>query len=393
MEEKKEEHKHGHHAAHKSQSKGFRLDVNSIILGLVALLVIIIAVNVIMSLNIGSYLKEKTKAAEEAARPAKIELAVIKNSKCTDCSDIAPFVDFVKSSKVEITSEKTLEFDSKEAKTLIAKYSIEKVPSIVITGEIDKAALEGFVKKDDALVLAETVPPYTSTKDGKTVGRVTLYYLYDPSCTKCNDLGVLISQISFSGIKIVKQINISISSSEGSALAQKYNLQFAPALVLSKDAKVYLAVSQGWSQIGTEEKDGSFVLRAVYPPFINLTTKETRGIVDAVYLADKGCADCYNVSVHKDILTSPQSFAMVFGKEEKIDISDAKGKELIARYNITQVPTIILSKDASVYPSSDGLKQFFSVEKDGVFVFRAPSVLGNYRDLATNQIVRPQAQQ
>ena len=111
MEEKKEEHKHGHHAAHKSQSKGFRLDVNSIILGLVALLVIIMAVNVIMSLNIDSYLKEKTKAAEEAARPAKIELAVIKNSKCTDCSDIAPFVDFVKSSKVEITSEKTLEFD------------------------------------------------------------------------------------------------------------------------------------------------------------------------------------------------------------------------------------------------------------------------------------------
>ena len=392
MEEKKREHKHGH-SPHKPESKRLKLDFNSVILGLVVILVIIMAVNVAMSLNIGFNLKEKTKAAEEAARPAKIGLAVIKNLKCADCSDITPFVDFVKSSKVEVTNEKTLEFDSKEAKALIAKYSIEKVPSIVITGEIDKAALEGFVKKDDALVLAGTNPPYTSTKDGKVEGRVTLYYLYDTSCAKCNDLNVLISQISFSGIKIVKQRNLSISSSEGSALAQKYNIQFAPAIILSKDAKAYQAVSEGWSQIGTEEKDGSFVLRTVYPPFINLTTKETKGIVDVLYLADKSCAECYNVSVHREILTSTQSFAMAFGKEEKIDISDAKGKELIARYNLTQIPTVILSKDASVYPSSDGLKQFFSVEKDGSFVFRTPNVLGNYKDLATDQIVKPQAQQ
>ena len=393
-EQKKEDHKHEHHAVHhKAGSKDFKLDANTIILGLIVILVVVMAVNVATSLNIGSQLKDKAQAAEEAAKPAKIGLAVITDSKCSDCTDIAPYVDFIKSSKVEITGEKTLEISSVEAKNLISKYGIKKIPSLVITGEIEKVKLDGFDNKDDALVLADISAPYTNTANGKIEGRVIAYYLLDPSCTKCNDLGPLIQQIKFSGVGIVEQKNLSIASGEGAALVQKYKMGFAPAFILSKEASVYPLMAQAWPQIGTIEDDGSYVLRTPYPPFINLTTKETRGIVDIIYLGDKSCTECYNVSMHKEILGSPQSFGIKIEREETFDISSAKGKELIARYNLTQVPTVIVSKEVSVYPSSEGLKQFFSVEKDGSFVFRAPNVLGNYRDLASNEIIKPQPQQ
>ena len=97
--------------------------------------------------------------------------------------------------------------------------------------------------------------------------------------------------------------------------------------------------------------------------------------------------------MHKQILTSPQSFAILLDKEETFDVSDATGKELILRYNITQVPTIIISDEAGAYPSSQALRQFFSVEKDGYYIFRTAQVMGTYKDLAAGQVVKQQQAQ
>lgn len=128
----------------------------------------------------------------------------------------------------------------------------------------------------------------------------------------------------------------------------------------------------------------------VFPPFLNLTTGKLKGLVNVVYLTDGSCAECYNVSQHKEVLTNPEGFDITLDKEESYDISDAKGKELIAKYNVTKVPMVILSDEVSVYPSSLALKQFFSVEKDGSFVFRTAEAVGTYKDLTTNQVVKAQ---
>ena len=55
----------------------------------------------------------------------------------------------------------------------------------------------------------------------------------------------------------------------------------------------------------------------------------------------------------------PAELCIKIDSEETYDISDAKGKALLSKYNITQVPTVILSSDVNVYPSSAALKQFF----------------------------------
>lgn len=222
---------------------------------------------------------------------------------------------------------------------------------------------------------------------------VTLYNLKDSACEKCSDLTTLIAQIKGAGVKIYEEKVITPNSNEGKELIKKYNIEFAPTIILSKEAAAYDVIQQAWPNIGSKEIDGSYVLRLVNPPFINLTTNKLRGLVNIMYLTDKSCTECYNVSQHKEILTNSQSFAVKLDKEEIFDISDNKGKELIVKYNITQVPTIILSDEISVYPSSQVLNQFFSVEKDGSYVFRRLSTVGNYKDLTTNQVVKPQPQQ
>ena len=378
-------------AEKKRHNKKFNL--YNIFIGLTITLGIVLVINIILTSNLSSELKKSSEAAKEAVKPAKIELTVIKNSKCSDCFDISTIVGHIRNVKLNVTKETAYEFDSAKGKELINKYKIAKVPSVIVTGEIDKVNIQGLVKNEDALLFAQPQPPYTNAVTGKIEGKVDLYLLQDPQCTQCKDINSLITQIKVAGIRISEQKNITPGSDEGKDVIKKYNIRFVPTIILSKDAAAYDIMQSAWPQIGSKEIDGSYVLRLANPPFINLTTGKLRGVVDITYLTDKSCADCYDANLHKEILTNPQSFAVKLGKEETFDVSDAKGKELIAAYNITQVPAVILSDEISVYPSSQFLKQFYSIEKNGYYVFRILQSLGTYRDLTTNQIVKQQRTQ
>ena len=394
MEEGKKEGHHtgAHHPEHASLKHHSTKKLNNyrLFVGLSVLLAIILLFSIIQTFSINSALKDKTEKAKELAKPAKIELSVIRNSKCADCFDVSQVVQYIKSGKVEVASETNVEFDSAEGKQLIAKYNLEKIPNVVVTGEIDKANLEGFEKKNEALLFNQIPAPYTNATSGEIKGRITLTSINDSTCSKCADLNVLINQMKSSGIKITEQTNVNSNTDEGRLLTARYNLGFVSTIILSKDAKAYPIINQAWEQLGTIESDGSYVLRTVYPPYINLTTGTLRGIVDIIYLTDKSCTECYNVSTHRQILTSPQTFAILLDKETTVDAGDAAGKELIAKYSITQVPTVVLSSEVSAYPASQALNQFFSAESDGSYIFRKPEVVGVYRDLETNQVVKPQ---
>ncbi len=394
MKEKKEPHheQHSEKSVHKEHNAAKKINNYPIFIGLCVVLGLIVIFSIYQAFSVNSIMKDKAAKAAELAKPAKIELLIIKNSKCTDCFDVSKIVSYIKTAKVEVASEKNAEFDSNEGRQAIAKYKLGIVPTVVVTGEIDKAGIEGFEKKNNALVFTQVPAPYVNATSGEIKGRISLTTINDPTCTKCDDINGLINQMKSSGIKIVEQKNISSSSDEGKLLISKYNLGFVPTIVLSKGAESYDIIKQAWKQLGTREADGSYVLRTVYPPYINLTTGKLNGLVDVIYLTDKSCTECYDVSVHKQILASPQTFAIKLDKETTIDINDSAGKELAAKYNITKVPTVILSSEASVYPASQALKQFFSIEKDGSYIFRQPAAVGAYKDLTTNQIIKGQQQ-
>ncbi len=378
----------------KGAKKGIlkKINLGDIFIVLVILLGIVLIINILITYNLNKDLKKGTEAAKEKLKPAKIELLLIRNSECSDCFDISAVPDSIRQYNVNVTAERILEFDSNEGKKILRRYKVGKVPAVIVTGEIEKVSMEGFEKKENALLLAGLEPPYTDAVTGEIRGRVVLYNLKDSGCEKCNALSLLTAQIKGAGVKIYQEKNIEPGSDEGKELIKKYSISFVPAIILSKDASEYDVIQQAWPQIGSRENDGAYVLRLPSPPFVNLTTGKLRGVVDIAYLTDKSCAECYDVSQHKEILTNQQSFAVRLGKEEAFDISDAKGKELIAKYNITQAPAIILSGEISVYPSSQLLKQFFSVEKDGSYVFRMLSAVGTYKDLTKNEVVKIQQQ-
>ncbi len=233
-------------------------------------------------------------AATEAARPANLQITKILAQDCSDCLNITQLESDISRLNVNV-SEKSIDYSGAEAQQLISKYNIKKIPSMLITGETEKAGI-GF-----------------------------------------------------------------------------------------------------WSQIGTKESDGTLVLRYGLP-YIDPSSRTEIGKVRLVEIEDKSCGSCYNVSLHRDIL---KEMGIVLSGISKYDIAfsnlgSGELKGMIAKYNITKVPTILLSPDLDYYDESlkDFMLQFGTKEADGWYVFRKMEGMRDviYKDLSLNKTVNTTAQ-
>ena len=141
-----------------------------IVLGIALILFSLYSIYQVFSF--GTLLEEKLAEAREAARPAEIQLVVITTSSCKDCYGIGSVVDTIEATKVNITDKKELDFSSEEAKLLIDKYGIEKVPTVIVTGEISKSkSLNSKLKQigkesQEALIFTNLEPPFIDTAPG-----------------------------------------------------------------------------------------------------------------------------------------------------------------------------------------------------------------------------------
>ena len=379
------------HAGEHSGSKKTQSD--KVKMWLIIILGAVLLVNVILLFNIYGTVNGKLNQAKLAAILPKVQATVLAAPDCSNCFDASTAIDSVKNSGVNITGENTVSYDSTEGKALVAKYGILKVPTVVLTGETSDLTIDGFTSEQGDLVFTSVQAPYTETATGDVRGLVEVTYLKADNCNECQDLTQTIDQLASSGITFTSRKTVDYSSSQGNALVQKYNISKVPTLIMSSELGAYEQIDQAWNVIGSVESDGSYILRAAETlgiPYYDVKEQKTMGLVDVTYITDDSCASCYNVSVHKLIL---QRFGVKFGQEKTVDISSSEGKALIAKYDITKVPAVIMSKDADVYTS---LKQVWLtvgvIAEDGTYAFTMPEAMGGsvYKDLTTGQILGQQ---
>ena len=388
-----EEHKttEVHHKEHETRHKP---EGNANLWNVIIILGIIVGIVLIINLFVTSKsinkLSEKITEAKDSAKPVDITLLVIKDDKCTDCFDISQIIEAIKKENVNIKSEETAILGSENAKELIEKYSITRIPAMIVKGDTSKLEFlkSAFVLKDDAFIFNNAIPPY-SDKDGNIKGRIAVTKIIDSSCKICSSVEPLIAQLKQNSIAIATEKEYDISSTDGKALLNKYSIKKVPTIILSSDAGEYEIIKNAWPQIGVIAADGSYVMGSVSPPYRDIASNDIMGLVEMTYLTDKACVKCYNVSEHRTIIANPRGFNVYLSNETYVDISEPAGKEIITQYNITQVPTILISKEASYYQGLiSAWAQVGSVEKDGTLVFRQVAVMqGTYKDLVKNEIV------
>lgn len=333
-------------------------------------------------------------AKDEAERPSNINITVIKSKSCQECFDASPFVEAIKKQKVKVVSEKEIDFSSEEGKELVKKYSITKIPAVIISGEIERdRVLKDYLGKageikDGIFILKNIGNPYVSADTGEVKGKVKLMVVIDKSCSICFDSSAYANIMKRQlGMFIEKEEMFDIASKEAREIVKKNDITGVPAIVLSGDLLSYPALNQ----IGVI-KNGNFVLNKINPPYREIKSGKIRGKVDAAVISDKSCAGCFDVKNYDQVFGG---FGIKFGQKINYDAQDAAGKKMIKKYNIKLLPTIILSGDVLAYEqlvkiwNNAGIG---SVEGTDYVLREGVKQLGAYKDLESGNIVNPAEQ-
>ena len=337
-----------------------------------------------------------TAPTTAGAKTAQVSLTIIAASTCANCATPDKMVTALQGiSGIKISDQKTFSDDSADAKALIAKYAIKKLPVLILTGDVQgaKSLATSFNPSQDgsALIQETTQPPYL-TDTGEIKGVITATIINDTTCVNCVDLNTFIAQLRQGGYVFGTIVQFSSADASAQSLIAKYNITRLPSMLFSNDAKEYPDLQAGWVQIGgIVSADGIYVYQTQQPPYRDLATGTIRGSVTLIYLIDASCTTCYNVSLHKQVLSN---FGVTkLDSEKTYDVASPEGKALITKYNITLVPTVILQGDVSAYKSLAGVwAPVGSVESDGSYIFRKPDVMnGPYRDLSSGKIITPAA--
>ena len=373
--------------------------IGVVLYAFIALAIVISIVNFSLIDARREKINEAVRLAEKENQPAKLELIKIAASSCPDCFGIDSVIDGLKKSNVNVTSERALDFSSNEAKQFIMQYKIEKLPTVIVLGEVNKSSVVNLWNqnwqaemKDGtrvSVVYSAVSPPYVDATNGAIKGLVDLTHIVDQSCPNCADLAQVINFFKQQSVKFSSEKTVDYNSSEGKDLISKFGVREVPALIVSKDILDYSAIAQVWNQLNATEKQGFYALHTTIPPYRDLATNKIVGLVSVIYLNDSSCTSCYNVQVNKQILQ--RNFGAVIVNETTVDISSDPGKALLKQYNITKVPIMVASPDAVAYTTFVQVwPQVGNVANDGWYIMRKPETLGTYKDLSTGQVVTPQ---
>ncbi|MBI4896413.1 MAG: hypothetical protein HY832_02595 [Candidatus Aenigmarchaeota archaeon] len=365
-----------------------------LVYGILFVFLLILTANTLLVNSLTDRVTSAIQAREEGARPARIEIIKISLS-CFECKDIEQELQSVKNANVNITSEKTVAFGSQDYQDIVKKYDIKILPTFILTGEINKTSLRSTLSqlgetKDNVFIFAKNKLPYYNISRSSVMGLVNTTIVYDSQCAKCFDMETAVSnlkqQLGFVGAD--KKINY--QSGEGKQFANTFRVQRLPSVVFTSGIRDYEGMEASLNQINATIVDIAgekfYVLSSLYPPYVDAASGKTVGLVSMISLTDNTCTSCYNVSIQKSIL---QRFGLLPNNETNYDINSAEGRVIIAKYNITKIPTIILSREADYYSLLKGVwPQVGTIEDDGSYVFREMDMLAgyDYRDLVTGNV-------
>ncbi len=342
----------------------------------------------------------------------KISLSVISVPECDDCFNMDALLFWLEQNGADLDYNVYAYNEAKGAE-LIEQYGIKKVPTLIASGEIsnlpefDELLQQAADKVDGKFVLRDISPPYLDIEKDEIVGRVSITMVYDQDCFSCRSATIPISAavvnasllgealVELWGIPVDKDMEYEANTSEAQELIEKYSLTRLPAIILSDDISLYEDFAAAFERIGTIEDDGNYVLRELNPPYLNLSSGEEEGMLTIIYLkAGEYCdPECYDYLVHESALAR---LGVIASTSLYFDFDSPSGKNLTEKYNITRIPTVLISPDVKDYAAfmfvNDQLGEF---EDDGWFIFRNFEVLegASYFDITQNKtiLVEPSA--
>lgn len=208
-----------------------------------------------------------TESRKEIGR---VTVTYLTDPLCTGCIDPKLTVESYKKAGIKIAEERQLAWNSPEAQNLIAKYKITKLPTFLLSSDIDNYDTVktnwtniGTVEEDKTYIARNLFLPYRDLEKGKIVGLIDLIYLTDATCKDCYDPIKTQKNILTQGYGVVlrSERTVDTSSLEGRNLVSQYKVTKVPTIILSPETDDYAGLKNVWKSVGTVEPNGWYVFR------------------------------------------------------------------------------------------------------------------------------------
>lgn len=308
---------------------------------------------------------------------------VLIQSPCEECNydeiPIQQTVTFLSElENVTLESSYNLTYPSPEAIALVTKYNITELPTLVVMGdtEADQELVSiwlenvGTKESDNTLVSRDVYPPYYDIGLGKSAGLVSGIAIGASNCSDCMDAYEFMPALEDITIAVVFTNKTVLDENDTFAqeLISSYNITKLPVLLLDEEFFAY-PVSDYFTELGTVE-NGWFILRDVKPPYKELPDGKIRGLVDAIYITNSSCSDCFDPEELG--LYFSDAAGLYLNNQTTYEANSTDAISLIEKYDLTSLPAVLLSSEASVYNNFDVVwqSQNNSIESDGWHIFR-----------------------
>ncbi len=369
-----------------------------LVLGIVALIVILLIVNVFFLWGL-----QKTVPSNPPGpipSEAKSELIAIVSNNCPKCVELTGLIGQLKQLDINF-SERSIVFETdSEAKELVQKYGIQKLPGMILKASpADFAVLNprwsalGTVEDGNILVLRELPPPYFDLASSTTKGLVEFWSISKNDCSDCTPAPKTIS-LEQLGMVFSQSSELDESDAEAQQFIQRYSIAKLPTVILSGEAKEYSRIASLLEAGGDFSSDGTWVLRNPVPYYWDLNKNKKMGALSLTRITFSDCNGCFALEQLEEFLV--QNLSLKIASDQNLDWSTIEGKKFVSDYNISKLPTLVLSGEIDAYKGlKEGWLSFGFVAADQKLVFAEHEKMGSefkYFDVDKNQLTAPPAQ-
>lgn len=214
--------------------------------------------------------------------------------------------------------------------------------------------------------------------------KLNVVVITEPSCPDCFDLTQVVEVIESQGAKVRTTV-LKHGEAEAQKLIEQHAILYLPAFVISGDINSP-SLKELWTNFG-EIKNRVVLFARQIPPYYELATAKIHGQFEIIYLTDQSCASCYDVATHGVAL---KNLGLSTTKITTWEATSKEAKDMIRKYKIISLPTVLLKGDLSEYMAFQSVwTQVGTKEADGTYVFReiGQKQMGTYKDLKTGQVI------
>lgn len=249
----------------------------------VAILGLLLFANILVIVLLTMSNKTPATGLNGTALAEEVSLRVVTAKDCTLCPDAGLYQQELTKLGVNLKTIEDVDKDSVEGKKLIKKYELTKLPALIFSKELSTYgnvvkswSRIGTIAKDGSYLLQGAMPPYYDISSKEVKGLVSLTYLNDSSCTKCYDVTIHSSILKRLGLAIKSVKTVDVSSDEGKALIDKYDIKKVPTIIIQGNLSIYPNFDTVWKSVGSVVNKGYVFtnLDALKQPYKVLATGE-----------------------------------------------------------------------------------------------------------------------